>query len=76
MKKHCPKCQSAMAEGFVVDGDSNGGNKVSRWIEGAPVKGWFGLKVRGKRQIDVATYRCGRCGFLESFAVEGLARVP
>jgi hypothetical protein len=57
-----------MAQGFVFDRDSSGGNKVSRWIEGAPEKHWYGLKIRDKRQIEVATYRCTRCGFLESYA--------
>ncbi len=59
-----------MAEGFVLDADHNGGHKVSRWIEGAPEKHWYGLRIRGKRQIGVQTFRCNRCGFLESYAVE------
>ncbi len=38
MRKDCPKCGASMSEGFVIDGDSNGGNKVSRWVEGPPEK--------------------------------------
>ena len=67
-RKDCPKCQASMTEGFVLDVDSHG-NKVSRWIQGAPDKRWYGLKVRGKTQINVQTFRCNRCGFLESYAV-------
>jgi len=67
-RKDCPKCQASMTEGFVLDADHNGGSKVSRWIEGAPDKRWYGLKIRGKRQIKVQTFRCNRCGFLENYA--------
>jgi ribosomal protein S27AE len=68
MRKDCPKCQASMTEGFVLDADGNGSSKVSRWIEGPPDKRWYGLKVRGKRQINVQTFRCNRCGFLENHA--------
>ena len=57
-----------MAEGFVLDADGNGSRKVNRWIEGAPEKHWYGLKVRGRKQFDVQTFRCNRCGYLESYA--------
>ena len=64
---HCPKCQGTMSEGFVVD-NSDGGLKVSSWAEGAPVKSfWLGVKL-GKKPIEIATWRCGRCGYLESYA--------
>ena len=29
---------------------------------------WTGLKLRGKAKQDVVTYRCKRCGYLESYA--------
>jgi hypothetical protein len=57
-----------MAPGFVLDRDSNSSNKASRWIEGPPEKHWYGLKIRGKAQFEVTTFRCPRCGFLESYA--------
>ncbi len=64
----CPKCQSAMVEGFIVD-NTHGGNRVSGWAEGPPEKSfWFGVKLRGRKPIDVATWRCRSCGFLESYA--------
>jgi len=48
------------------DGNMKG---VTEWIEGAPEKGWFGaVKLRRRKRMEVQTYRCGRCGFLESYA--------
>jgi len=68
LRKDCPKCAASMTAGFVLDADQNGGKKVSRWIEGAPDKRWYGLKVRGKPQFDIESYRCNRCGYLENYA--------
>ena len=57
-----------MVEGFVVD-HAHGTNKVSAWVEGAPHRSfWTGLKLGGKRKIDIQTMRCTRCGLLESYA--------
>lgn len=66
-RKECPKCGVSMAEGFIPD-EMDNGRKVSKWIEGSPEKRWYGLKVRGKAQFYVQTYRCPRCGFLENYA--------
>lgn len=64
----CLKCNSSMTEGFVVD-HGYGSNTVSNWVEGAPIKSfWTGVKLGGKRHIPVQTWRCGRCGYLESYA--------
>ena len=68
MRSHnCPKCQGSMAEGFVVE-NNQGMNRVNGWVGGAPEKGIFGVKLRGRPQYDIQTWRCGRCGFLESYA--------
>jgi hypothetical protein len=57
-----------MAEGFIVD-KTHGGAAVSTWVEGAPRKSfWTGLKLGGTKPIDIVTWRCRRCGFLESYA--------
>jgi rubredoxin len=66
-KKTCPKCQGSMSEGFIP-GWSDGGAKASSWVEGQPDKRWWGLKLRGKAQFSVQSYRCSRCGFLENYA--------
>ena len=57
-----------METGFIVD-EGYGTRTVSRWFRGEPRTGFFGiLKVRRKEAVDVSTYRCSRCGYLESYA--------
>jgi hypothetical protein len=57
-----------MEPGFVLD-EAHGRFTVGKWIAGEPEKSiWTGLKTRGKDKLDVATYRCRRCGYLESYA--------
>jgi hypothetical protein len=64
----CPKCQSSMKEGFVID-NTYGSRAVSTWIEGAPEKSmWVGVKLGGKKQFEIQTWRCPKCGFLENYA--------
>ena len=64
----CPRCGGGMDQGFVVD-QAHGTIKTQRWVEGAAEYSfWFGLKLRGKQQLEVSTYRCGKCGYLESYA--------
>ena len=63
-----------MAEGYVID-RTYGSVAVGSWVEGTPERSvWTGLKLAGKAQIDVATWRCGRCGFLEQYAAGGPSR--
>ena len=48
---------------------THGGSTQASWVEGPPRKSfWTGLKLSGSVQLPVTTYRCGRCGFLESYA--------
>jgi hypothetical protein len=57
-----------MERGFVLD-EAHGRYTVGKWIAGEPEKSiWTGLKTRGKAKLDVATWRCRRCGYLESYA--------
>lgn len=67
-RKDCPKCGASMAEGYIPN-ESDSGRKVNKWVEGSPEKRWYGLKVRGKAQFYVQTFRCSRCGFLENYAL-------
>ena len=62
----CPKCHGGMAEGYVV-AEKQGMRGISSWMAGAPIRGWFGIKASGK-PIEIATWRCGRCGYLENYA--------
>jgi hypothetical protein len=58
-----------MEQGFMID-QGYGTNAVPKWGAGVPRKSiWTGLKLRGLRQIDITTYRCRQCGYLESYAV-------
>jgi DNA-directed RNA polymerase subunit RPC12/RpoP len=66
----CPRCSGGMEPGFIVD-ESYGQKFVSKWVAGAPQKTWWmgrGLRLGRSEQIEVATYRCRRCGYLESYA--------
>jgi hypothetical protein len=57
-----------MQEGFVIDlGDKT--QRVSKWTEGRPVKGFIGgFKVKDRRQFTTVTFRCPKCGWLIWFA--------
>jgi hypothetical protein len=57
-----------MEPGFVLD-ETRNQHAVATWIEGAPESSfWMGIKLRGKQRLPVTTYRCRRCGYLESYA--------
>jgi predicted RNA-binding Zn-ribbon protein involved in translation (DUF1610 family) len=65
----CPKCGAPMEEGFIVDAFDRVQRVVSTWVEGAPEKSlWNGVRLRGKRRIGTKTFRCTKCGYLESYA--------
>ena len=65
----CPKCQSAMEEGFIMDREGHDSGSVSKWVEGPPEKRWWGLNTKGRKKLMVITFRCIRCGYLESYTV-------
>ena len=69
MRSHnCPKCQGSMSVGFATVATDSGSKPVN-WVEGEPVRnmwGWLKLGKKAKREIQ--TWRCARCGFLESYA--------
>lgn len=58
-----------MTEGFVIDAGDGNAKMVPHWHPGAPDKRWYGLKTSKAEQKDVATFRCDRCGLLESYAL-------
>jgi len=65
----CPRCGHAMKPGFVLDQTHRSVPAQQYWVEGEPVKSfWFGLKTKGREKRAVRTYRCDRCGYLESYA--------
>ena len=65
----CPKCSGNMQEGFILDRLESAARQISMWVEGAPEKSfWMGLNLKGRKTIEIQTYRCHKCGFLESYA--------
>lgn len=68
----CPKCGSAMDEGFIVDRAE--GFYVPQWQSGPPQSTRLlginvgGVNVNVKLWRPVTTYRCAQCGYLESYA--------
>ena len=67
-KSTCPKCGGRMEEGHVID-EGYGAWKPAKWQAGKPQMAWYGsLKVDKKALKQVENWRCGRCGFLESYA--------
>ena len=68
MTKVCGKCEGSMSIGVVVD-HGYGTNYPERWQRGEAKMSWFGsLKESRKAQLDVETWRCDQCGYLESYA--------
>jgi phage FluMu protein Com len=69
VEKKCPKCQNEMEEGFIPDGIGPMATRITEWYAGAAEKSvWFGLSTMGKTSREIRTYRCTKCGFLESYA--------
>ena len=65
---NCPKCGQKMEEGFILD-DTHGGLLQEAWAEGKPRRSfWLGIRVKREERHPVTTYRCSKCGFLESYA--------
>ena len=66
----CPKCKGQMETGFIMD--ANYGESYaspSRWLEGKPEKSiWSGVKMSKKKNVQIETLRCVKCGYLESYA--------
>lgn len=67
--RRCSKCDGRMSEGFVLDQGQHTVH-VSTWQAGTPKKSfWQGIKQVKTSQKPVSTFRCDRCGYLESYAV-------
>jgi predicted nucleic-acid-binding Zn-ribbon protein len=69
----CPKCNNTMEPGFVVDHTYRGSAESAppEWAEGAAqISMWTGgvKKMSGKERHPIQTFRCVRCGYLESYA--------
>ena len=65
----CPKCGRSLVRGFLLGKRHHSARTVSRWVEGEPEHSfWFGINLRGRRQVPMEAYRCESCGFVELYA--------
>lgn len=46
---------------------THGDYTVPPFVLGPLRKKWWGLQLKGQTKLNVITYRCSRCGFLESY---------
>ena len=64
----CMRCRTAMEPGYLLDHDY-GQTLQEQWAQGVPERSvWTGLKLRGVERFRVVTFRCPKCGYLESYA--------
>ncbi len=70
-RHQCPKCGGEMEAGFIIDHTDYASARVETWVEGKPAKSfWTGVKMKDRPQLGVTTYRCHKCGYLESYALD------
>jgi hypothetical protein len=69
----CSKCGGHMEPGFMLERGHGPSDQQVRWVEGEPTPRLFfsGVKLGGRHPMPVTTFRCDRCGYLESFATPG-----
>jgi hypothetical protein len=68
-ERSCPKCGSRMEPGHLYDDD--GSIVQSSWSKKPQRKGllvYLGLRGQSPDGSPVDVYRCGSCGYLESYA--------
>ena len=60
---NCPKCKAEMEEGFLA------APRVAEWIEGPLEKSIrLGVKIADRKRRVIRSFRCTKCGLLESYA--------
>ncbi len=65
-KLKCPRCGAGMEQGFVAEPSG----AIQSWVPGQPVPGFFGrARLKGRKQRKVMTFRCAKCGCLDSYAL-------
>ena len=67
--RRCAKCDGKMEEGFLLD-NTDAGRVQTKWVQGAPEESrWgIGVKLKARLQLPISTFRCTKCGYLESYA--------
>jgi hypothetical protein len=68
--RRCGRCGGSQTEGFLPDRAHNSA-RIGTWAEGPP-EYWFLriLKMRGRRRLPIAAWRCAKCGLLDLYANE------
>jgi hypothetical protein len=67
----CHRCRGTMEPGYLLDRSHRSTLAEPRWVEGTPEHSfWTGLKTKGREVLAVTTFRCTKCGYLESYATE------
>ncbi|HEX6039374.1 hypothetical protein [Longimicrobium sp.] len=67
----CPDCQRRMEGGYMLNGvPASGHVAAGTWVEGPPEKGFWGLKLKGRRQLTVYAWRCPGCTQVRLYAPE------
>ena len=67
-----PKCSGNMIAGYCIDA-GHGSVTPLRWMKGWPIPlKMFGfltssIRINRKQLVNVTTYACSKCGYLESF---------
>jgi hypothetical protein len=65
----CPKCQAEMAPGFIPNQIDKVHATLPVWRAGEAQKSfWAGVTSSSETRIPIRTFRCVKCGFLESYA--------
>lgn len=66
----CSKCSGMLELGFLIDREHNSFEGATKWASGTPqdhIWRWSSVR-KGAQKLAVATYRCSKCGYLESYA--------
>ena len=65
----CLKCTADMKQGYVLE-ITDGSMSATKWIAGPPEKSFFfGTNIADREQYPIESFRCVRCGYLESYAL-------
>lgn len=67
---NCLRCDGQMEQGFMLDAGDYNVTAQAKWSSGAPRTSFWRLSAvpEGAKTLAVTTWRCTRCGRLESFA--------
>lgn len=66
----CIRCDGELDAGFLIDKGDYNATHQAQWASGQPHTSFWRMSAvqSGSKVLPVTTYRCKRCGRLESFA--------